>query len=273
MVANESIWNLLGADALPQYFQTLANATDQLLVANGYTGTAKSAGLDDSETSGSIIRADIYAHQIHSDFFGVSLEGLTLATSLQLQLIERIYTPYFQYLIKAEYILLAHDAFQAFKGGLTLDGIITGASLSFNIFHAAGSVIESSVVNLIPKRNDVYLVGPDQEQNVAKALANLITTPPKNENELFKDFQGIKSALGKSYQQAHQLPDSTTNFCYLGNSPPCNQAVYSNGFNSVYAAGGLPLPAPVLILVHNLDGSQAENGLWGSGVFNFLPSN
>ncbi len=275
VVANESMWNLLGADALPQYFQELVDATDQLLVANGYTGTGKTAVLHDSQTSGSTIRPDIYVHQIQPDFFGVSLEGLTLATSLQLQLIGRVYTQYFQYLIRAEYILLARDAFQAFKGALPLDGVITsGAGLSFNIFHAPGSIIESSVVNLMPQRNDIYLFGPDEETKVAGPIAKLVTNPPKNEDELFKDFQDIRDALSpQNYKESHQLPDSTTDFCYLGNSPPCNQAVYSNGFNSVYATGGLPLPAPVLILVHNLDGSQAENGLWGSGVFNFLPSN
>ena len=272
IVANEGLWNLLLADVVPQYFQSLINAVDQLLVSSGYTGATVNTKVASLEVSGRAIPLHTYTGQFKALLSAASLEEVTLASALQ-DLIVKIYGPAFQYLVKAEYVLLAQNAFQAFNGGSTLDGIITGASLSFHVFHAAGSVIESSVVNLIPERNEVYIIGPDQEQKVGAPLAKLATSPPKNQDEAFKDFQDIVDALGDSYKQAHQLPDSTTDFCILGNSPPCNQAVYSNGFNSVYAPSNFPVPAPVLILVHNLDGSLNMNGLWASGVFNFLPSN
>ncbi len=283
VVANDDMWNLLGADALPQYFQALANATDQLLVANGYNGMAVARTGDKSAASGQMM-SFAQLGQIRPDLFGVSLEDLTFATALQMQLIQQIYGQYFNYLYRAIAIITTAQAFQTFTGGLALDEIITGASLSFDIFHAAGSIIESSAVNLIPKRNDVFLIGPDQENALADVygiLNGLLTdNKPKNLDDVFEAFQKIKEKLSEikeklsdGYTQAHQLPDSTTDFCIIGNSPPCNQAVYSNGFNSVYAAGGLPLPAPVLILVHNLTSSNSQNGLWALGVFNFLPSN
>lgn len=276
VVANEGLWNLLLADALPRYFQSLINATDALFTANGFIAANTQVRQPASDPATALLHLQPSAIPFYSA--QISLPALQiLATSVyqEIQLIRADYQPAYAYLIRAEYVLLAHNAFQAFKGALPLDGIITsGAGLSFNIFHAPGSLIESSVVNLMPKRNDIYLVGPDEETKVTAPIANLVAKPPKNEDELFKDFQDIRDALSpQNYKESHQPPDITTDFCYLGNSPPCNQAVYSNGFNSVYAAGGLPFPAPVLILVHNLDGSQAENGLWGSRVFNFLPSN
>ena len=264
IVANAGIWNLLGADTIPLYLQSLLNATDQLLTANGYVANAVMSGA--VQISPASARIYSRSQRLRPALLGFTLEDLTLATQVQLQLIQRIYGQYFQYLEKAVAILTANGALRLFAGSSTLDGITTGASLSFDIFHASNSVIEGAAVNLIPQRNDIYLIGPNQEQAIQDLLSGYKV--PKNQDDLFNLFQAIVEKLktvGESYQQAHQLPDDTSDFCILGNSPPCNQAIYSNGFNSVYASGGLPIPAPVLILVHNTDTYS-----WGSGVFNWF---
>src|SRR5205085_5488093 len=194
VAANEGLWNVLGADVLPRYFLGLTNATDQLLETNGYVKAAPRAAIEISHTSVSTFNThDSLASA--PQLFGLTLADLLLATHDQLKLIEKIYGQYFEYLLKSIATLSASRAFQAVKGGIQLDGIITGASLSFHVFDATNSVIESSVVNLMVRRNDVYIIGPNQVSTVQEVISHWKI--PNNSSEENQQFQKIVDALNQ----------------------------------------------------------------------------
>jgi hypothetical protein len=94
---------------------------------------------------------------------------------------------------------------------------------------------------------------------------------PKNSNEVYVDMQKFKdefNSVQTVYNEANQPPDDTNSFCLIGDSPPCLQLLYNNGFKSVYQPpSGLHLPAAVLFWVIN-----KPAGTWSTGVFNFEPA-
>ena len=196
----------------------------------------------------------------------IELEGVC---ELQMDLIKDMYGPAFNYLGQAAVILAAHGAFTTYVSNLGLQ-VLTGGDLEFQAFNVAPSYIEADITNAIAAQNDAYLIGPDQVSAVQGLFSGWKV--PKNLNDVFDDFQNLVDVLqaaGKSYNAAHQLPDSTGNDCLIfDNSPPCIQAIYSNGFSTVYTPNGFAIPAPVLVVLKN-----KTTGEWASGLFNFVPSN
>jgi hypothetical protein len=211
---------------------------------------------------------DEFYSTIRPAFFG--LIDLMMGQSIQGQLINILYGDVFRHLENMTIILVANDLLGAFINNGTLDGIITGASLSFHIFNAADSVIEGTVINPIASRNDVFLVGPNQVEAIRSLLEAFNPGEMEDLEDIWNFFEGIVDAIqgaGESYDEAYQPPDNVfMDFCILGGGSSCNVAVYGNGFGSVHTCSGfICLPAPVLVLVHNLD-----SGRWAWGLFDFL---
>ena len=193
---------------------------------------------------------------------------LELVSQIQMDLINQIYGPYFDYLIKASLTLELYKAFQAPQPNAPLDAIFTGASQSFQIFYAPASWIEGDAFNGISYNNEVYLIGPDQ----IGAATNYISTLsiPKNLGQVFQQLQGLVNFLKSVpnlYAKATQPPDYIGNSCLVGNSPPCIQLFYTNGFRSVVSPSGINLPGAVIVIVVN-----RTTGVWSTGIFEFIPA-
>ncbi|MFN7976697.1 MAG: hypothetical protein U0P30_01090 [Vicinamibacterales bacterium] len=119
-------------------------------------------------------------------------------------------------------------------------------------------MIEGEGLDLrVPDGNDVYIVGPDALTPVLNLLGQIDTNRPKDKDALKKKLDGLKSAANAvvdAYKAANQRPDGTAAGCLFNGSPQCGQIVYSKGFATVYkkVAGTSSLPAPVLVIVHNV---------------------
>jgi len=281
IVANEDQIDLFLGQTLPQLYQAITQATIQYLTSAGFTASVapriRDRILADSRLkaweSNSGRRLPVFSPLARRKsglaFQFVGFLTIGLESQVIVDLIKKVYGPFFTYLANASATLLAHSAFQAYVSNLQLDGVITGASLSDNIFYAAPSFIEGEAFDVLAANNDVYLVGPDQISAVTTLLSGF--QPPTNLSALFSDFQALVDFLQgvpSLYQEANQPPDGTTANCILGNSPPCLQLVYNNGFNSVYTNANFAIPAPVIVIVRNI-----PTGVYSSGVFDFVPAN
>jgi hypothetical protein len=291
VVANLDQEDYLFADVLPQYYQALTNATIQYLTANGFTASVKprrQQGLFALNGGARMVTAGWqpeYIQLVNASLHGVKhgrglglafqfggLIELTAVSELQMNLIKDIYGPYFAYIAKAAATLAIKSAFDAWTGSGELDGVITGGDAEFQIFYAQPSEIEGDNLNQIPSNNKVYLVGPDQINAVVDA-ANYLKGlhKPKDLNDLDEQMQGfvdLFKTVKTAYNEMVQPPDSISfGGCLLGNSPPCVDLNYDNGFNSVYQPSGIGLPAPVLVFVQN-----KPAGVWSTGVFDFIPA-
>lgn len=254
--------NLLMADVFPRYQVVLIDKIAQALQQNGFAAAPTTPQTFYAQSGPrQASPADFYA-EVRPAFFG--LVDLCLGSSIQGQLINLLYGDAFRQLENTMILLVANGLLNSFINNLSLDGIITGASLTFHVFNQQGSVIEGSVVNLLPARNDVILVGPDQ----VDAVRTLLENPPQlNDLEsIYGFFENIKGAVA-SFNQSFQPPvEVFANACILGGGPGCNVASYPSGFTSVYTCSGfICLPSVVLVMVHNLD-----TGQWGFELFNFL---
>ena len=132
-------------------------------------------------------------------------------------------------------------------------------------------MIEGIAVNTIASRNDVLLIGPNQINAVQGLLTAFKPGEIKNLNDIYKYFDGIVNAVkaaGASYDEAHQIPNSIAYGCLWNDSSSCKEAVYDDGFNSVYKCSGFCLPSPVIVMIHNLD-----TGQWAWNKFLFYPLN
>lgn len=281
IVANEDQIDLFLGQTLPQLYQAITQATIQYLTNAGFTASLapgiRNRVLADSRLQlrnaagprSSPVFSPLVRRKAGLAFQLLGLLTIELESELTVDLIKKVYGPFFNYLAQASATLLVHSAFQTFVSNLQLDGVITGGSLSVNIFYAAPSFIEGEDFNALAANNDVYLVGPDQVALVVNFLKGL--QAPTNLSALFSDFQGLVDLLQSVpslYQEAKQPPDGTSPTCILGNSPPCLQLVYNNGFNSVYTNSNFAIPAPVMVIVRNI-----PTGVYSSGVFDFVPAN
>jgi hypothetical protein len=260
--------NHLLANILPANMHALINKTNQALQQNGLVA------ISGNETPMSMLArlqtpgypAQAYT-QTQPAFFG--LVDLMLGNSLMGQLINTLYGDAFKHIENAMIILVGNDLLNSFLNNLNLEGIVTGSSLSFHIFHAAGSVIEGNNFNSNPFSNEVLLVGPDQV-NAARGIIDLLTTPPEinDLNDVWDLFNNVKEKVdeaGSAAETAFQIPTEVASGCILDPfSDTCKELVYDNGFTSVFTSG-FNLPSPVLVLVHNLD-----TGTWAFNLYNFL---
>ncbi len=261
--------NHLLANILPVNMHALIDMTNQALQDNGLVA------MSGNETPLSMLAglqlpgapAQAYT-QTQPAFFG--LVDLMLGNSLMGQLINTLYGDAFKHIENAMIILIGNDLLNSFLNNLHLEGIITGASLSFHIFHAPNSVIEGYNFNTNPVSNEVLLVGPDQI-NAARDIIDLLTNPPEINDlddvwDLFEDVKEKVDAAGAAAETAFQTPSDVYYGCILdfGESASCQELAYNDGFTSVFTSG-FNLPTPVLVLVHNLD-----TGTWAFDLFNFL---
>lgn len=274
VVSSSGNLNKLLSDTIPTYQQALINKVEAALKAYGMAASAGSPqemyaamGVMSAEAEGG-------SHQSPEEFYGsitpafFGLVDLMMGSSIQGQLINMMYGQAFTYLENTMILLAANSLLGVYVNNLTLEGIITGASLSFHIFNAPGSVIEGSAINPIPSRNDVLLVGPNQVAAVRGLLEAFKPGDMDNLDDVYNYFQGIVDAIqaaGESYDEAHQPPDDVVYGCILSDSGSCREAYYSNGFNSVYTCSGwFCPPAAVIVIIHNLD-----TGEWAWGLYNF----
>ena len=254
--------NLLLADVLPRHQHALVNKIAQALQQNGLAFERRSVGNAYANLDGARQSPARFYDEANPAFFG--LIDLCLGNSIQGQLINALYGDAFRQLENTMIILVGNSLLKAFVNNLALDGIITGASLSFHVFNQAGSVIEGNVVNELAGRNDVILVGPNQ----VDAVRTVLESPPSfSDLDSIKGFfENIKAAVA-SFNESYQPPDDVVlNSCILGGGSDCRTALYNAGFKSVYTCSGfICLPSVMLVLVHNLD-----TGQWGFQIFNVI---
>ena len=156
-------------------------------------------------------------------------------------------------------------------------GLITGASQSFHVYHAAGSVIEVSGISLAQAQSaEVYLAGGAAINAITDALnavggiANVHSI-----HDLYNFLKGLYDALqglAGGVAQAHQQPDSyyQTGFdnggCLSSLADSCIEMYYDNGFNYVGSGGPIHIE-PVIILIRIPDPTAPG---YGSAIFNFV---
>ncbi|RMD63819.1 PASTA domain-containing protein [Candidatus Parcubacteria bacterium] len=263
--------NLLLGDALPKYLHTLVNRIDQALRDEGLVVMYRDVQKLYANAAPFGTGPARYYREVSPTFFG--LVGLLAGSSIQVQLVQDIYGPAFTYLENAMITLAAHGLLQSYFNGGILHGIKTGASLSAHVFGASGSLIEMNGANEIPRRNLVFLVGPDAVNQVRSVLESIINLKDiRDLNDLREKLEAVIDALkgaGKEYRKARQFPDQVFNNCIFSSDSICSELVYNAGFKSVYHCSGFfCFSAPVLIMARNLDTDD-----WDFGLFNFLPAN
>lgn len=221
----------------------------------------------------------------------LTLAEVSSATSIQVLLAKKLYLPAVKHVAWSAAALAAAHALQSFFNTGALEGIITGASLSFHVFEAPYSTIE--VLGMDPRHPQnaqVLLIGPAAVEAVTGlkdqivAFGKKLTDPDplkkmKNLNDLRKHVGDIRDALGKAIDQgfeSYRVFD-TANFgadlswrgCVLSQAPDCNSLVYKRGLMPVHVCkeGELCLPAPVIAIVTN----TVDGGV-GIAPYNFLPA-
>jgi len=296
VVANMSQEDFLFAQVLPQYYQALAQATIQLLTANGFTASVRprhrKGHLFAEDGSVDIIPVgwrpgdvQFVKTGLHSlrhgrgpgmafQFGGVA--EIELVCDIQMDLIKNIYGPYFKYLAQAAVTIILNGAVQDWLGGQSLVAVDTGGDTnSFLEFYDGPSDIEGLNFDPIYQNNQVYLIGPDQINGVTGLVTNvtnfvngLVKKPPKDNNaankalNTFKGFFATAKCLFGEATQPTNTGQGPGNCINDFGDPACIELDYPNGFNTVFQGEGGGLPAGVIILVWNVP----------SGAFSIGPS-
>jgi len=272
MVDNAPRLNILLAQTLPGQLQALSARVNTVLVANSLasaqtTPTEFYAGLASPGQDRDASDPEALYRQPQPAFFG--LLGLMAGSSLQMNLVNQMYGKIMQEVTRMMGILIINSALQSYTNAAAMEGLISGASQSFQAPNIGGSVIEGEGWNLEPKRNDVYFIGP---QAISAATAVLQAFDPrsiKSLKDLYTFFDNLVKAVqgaNEAYENLHKLPsDVLTNNCILdgGANSSCRSLYYDIGFPDV---NDTRFPSPVIVLVRNLD-----TGVWAQGIFNFVP--
>ena len=272
MVDNAPRLNILLAQTLPGQLQALSARVNTVLVANSLasaqtTPTEFYAGLASPGQDRDASDPEALYRQPQPAFFG--LLGLMAGSSLQMNLVNQMYGKIMQEVTRMMGILIINSALRSYTNAAAMEGLISGASQSFQAPNIGGSVIEGEGWNLEPKRNDVYFIGP---QAISAATAVLQAFDPrsiKSLKDLYTFFDNLVKAVqgaNEAYENLHKLPsDVLTNNCILdgGANSSCRSLYYDIGFPDV---NDTRFPSPVIVLVRNLD-----TGVWAQGIFNFVP--
>ena len=170
--------------------------------------------------------------------------------------------------------IVAADLLQSYVNGGSIVGVVTGGSLALQVFEIPNTVIEGFGFDpTLSPNNAVTMLGPELFDAVQDALGGL----PSAED--FKDLNTIldtvqtqvdnADAVGEAWKEANSSPMGIRARLHPGqHAPNCRQLVYPDGFASVYQVdSGLSLPAPVIVIVRNL-----ESGGMGVFVANFVPT-
>ena len=272
VVSNAPRLNILLALTIPGHLQAVSTRINTVLVANQLASVQTSptefyAGLANPSPDSELLEPNALYRNPQPAFFG--LVGLLAGSSLQMGLVNQIYGKYLQEVTRMMILLGVNSLLQTYTNSSAMEGIISGASLSFHAPNLPGSVIEGTGQNPTPKRNDVYFIGPEAISAVQGVLGSFDPRGVKSFKDLYKFFDGIVGALqtgGQAYVNAHKLPSEfVTGGCILdgGSNPSCTELFYDVGFPDV---NDTRFPSPVIVLYHNVD-----TGTWAQGIFNFIP--
>jgi hypothetical protein len=202
-----------------------------------------------------------------------------ISQNVMTTLIEKIYGPAIEALVKAAALLAADGMLKSYLNAASLDGIITGAeSLTANVFNVPDSFIEGGGFNTSPLGNEVWLVGPDAVGAIAQ-VGNLFSSLPKpptwkDLKEAYEFFKQVRELIKSTiealdngmevFKRSNQPPDWVSQGYGIFGRESAIDLVYDLGFNSVYTSG-FPIPQPVLIIVHDLD-----TGSFAMGIYEFF---
>jgi type IV secretory pathway VirB2 component (pilin) len=254
---------------VPNYLHAVGNKFNSLLLANNLLASNATPTDFLAGSRPSSLSPGAFYGQAKPAFFGFA--GLSGAMNIQMKLINDIYGPIMQEVAKMAAIVAANGLLQTYGGFAQLEGIITGASLSFHAFNIGGSVIEGYGMNRTDaSQNDVFVVGTAAISAVQSALGGLkcnkasFTSLQKVYDCIQSIVDGVSAVQG-GYELAHQPPDDIAFGCILdfGENASCSELVYNSGFKDVNDTRFI---APVIIIYHN-----QENGEFASGIFNFVP--
>jgi hypothetical protein len=274
IVRNAPALNNLLANTFPRYLHAVVDRTNAILVAEGLaSSTSTPDGFYEQLSQPSEVRfagtngTKAFYEQSRPAFFG--LVGLVGGSSLQMNLVNRIYGPLMAEVSRWMVLLVIDDILTDYANFANMIGIRTGGSLSFHAYGIPGSDIEMIGAADIPLRNDVYLVGPAGLLAAQEFIESFIPSDIESLQDVYDFFEGIKEAADGAVtaaQEANQLPDSVENGCLLDifdEFSGCKSLVYDSGFTSVRQPGGLAIH-PVLVISNNLD-----TGAWASFLANF----
>ncbi len=172
--------------------------------------------------------------------------------------------------------------------GRDIDLVTSGASLSFHVFGAQYSMIESEIDLRYPAMNRVYIIGPAllEDPRVRSFLESLKTgvnyrlSPTDNDgkykspadifkqlNEFRQHLEGLLQAgqgLEDAVLDSTQVPTDIDRPCISSLSPTCGQLLFENGFKSVYSYTPPPgfegfsgLPVPIVMIVFDQSSQNA----------------
>ena len=273
--------DVLLAQTIPTYFDTLATKLQQSLHVNGLAlnnlgpAGAYLALAGPNPWGGS--PAGFY-DTARPAFIGL-LIGMIGEGNFACQMINKLYGDAFKYIENAAILMAGADLLKGYQNFAGIDFIDTGGDpfSGFYFFHVPGSLIEGTGFNSFPSLNQVWLIGPNQinaARDVLDLFSNLPTPPNwKSLKEVWKFFEDvykkIKDAVAAgnnavdAAKQTDQPPDGFSPFGLCVLSDPCQDIIWSNGFNSVYSQG--LIPAPVIVVYKNL-----ENGSFQVLTVNFF---
>ena len=202
-----------------------------------------------------------------------TLPGIMTASQIRQNIVTDFYVPYLGQVARAMGIIIAADLLQPYVNGGNIVGIVTGGSLALHVFEIPNSVIEGFGFDpTLSPNNAVTMVGP----GLIDAIENAITGLPgagsfKDLNTIMDEVQtqlDNANDLENAWKEANSSPMGVRRGCILDGTPGCRQLVYPAGVTSVYSVeSGLSLPAPVLMIVRNL-----ESGGIAVFVANFVPT-
>jgi hypothetical protein len=282
VVSASGLIDVLLAQSLPAYFNTLATKLQEGLHVNGVAannvGVAKQyLALVGPDAAWDGSPAAFYT-TARPAFIGLLL-GMIGEGSVAVKLINGLYGEAFKYIENAAILLIAEGLLKDYDNFAYIDFLDTGGNplSGFYFFRQPFSMIEGGGFNDLPALNQVWLIGPDQ-LNAARDILNLFSGLPSKPNwkslgEVWKFFEDVYNKLKdaaaagtagvEAVAKTDQPPDgfSTSDFCLL--SDTCQDLIYSNGFGSVYSQG--LIPSPVLLIYKNL-----ETGYFHVGTYNFF---
>jgi len=284
VVSNANAANDLLAKDMPRVLLAIVSRINAELQAGGFTsvnggprtlyqrveaGTAQ-------ELAAQVSPGAMYAANRPAQFLLTGLLGYAGPIG---SLIQKIYGPFLDQIQKMYLLLAAQQLLNAnLPPGAAVEGLITGASQSFHVYHQPDSEIEVTGNFTLAEAQaaDVYLIGGA----AVNTVTGLITTLGDVRNihswrDLYNFYKAVidkVESIPDAIALAHQQPDSfiQTGFndggCLSSLADSCIEMHYSSGFNYVGSGGPINIE-PVIILVRINDPTQPG---YGSNIFNFV---
>jgi hypothetical protein len=197
-------------------------------------------------------------------FLPITLTEVSQATSIQVLLAKKLYLSTFKRVGVSAAYLAARDALKEYANSGDLAAVIAGASLSFHVFGADYSAVETFGADPdIVEGSSVILIGP----NALDPLADLVDAVKEafklkvnsDPNKVVKDLKEVYNKLKDLADKAQTFSDaldpknfeanSVVKGCLFDSSPACNTLVFESGFRSVYKCPESTFCPPMPILL------------------------